>query len=157
LKHKIQHIIQEITQDNYLDILAKELGGHDFLANLSVDISSVDLMKYCLKNDVFYIDTCIEPWVGRYDNESLEPIERSNFALRQEALKLEERAAVNSKTAVVAHGANPGIVSHFVKAALLNLAKLNEVDLPEHLSHTDWTMLAKTLNIEVCQISEHDS
>ena len=47
---------------------------------------------------------------------------RSNYALRETMLKLVPKYR-GGPTAVIAHGANPGLVSHFVKQALVNLAK----------------------------------
>ena len=46
-------------------------------------------------------------------------------ALRESALALrpKESGASPGPTAIITHGANPGLVSHFVKKALVNLAK----------------------------------
>src|SRR4030095_14286562 len=68
-----------------------------------------------------YVDTSIEPWPGVFDNPMLDLRQRSNFTTRRRALQLAAKLAPNSPTAVVDHGANPGLVSHFVKRALLEL------------------------------------
>ncbi|MCK7510154.1 MAG: hypothetical protein MZV70_43030 [Desulfobacterales bacterium] len=49
------------------------------------------------------------------------PAQRTNYALREAALALRE-TKTRAPTAVLTHGANPGLVSHFVKQALLNIA-----------------------------------
>lgn len=54
------------------------------------------------------------------------PEERTNYWLRETVLKLK---GTIKKTAVLTHGANPGLVSHFVKQALLNMAKDNNLQI----------------------------
>ena len=58
---------------------------------------------------------------------SLTPSQRSNYALRESALAL-ARKLRGGPTAVLTHGANPGLVSHFVKQALLDIARDTGVD-----------------------------
>src|SRR4030095_12553524 len=102
--------------------LRRRLKSGDFLLNLSVDVSSFDLVEWCTSHGVLYVDTAIEPWPGVFDNPMLTMRERTNFRTREEMLKLGRRLQPGSTTAVVDHGANPGLVSHFVKQALLDLA-----------------------------------
>ena len=68
-----------------------------------------------------YLDTCIEPWPGGYTDPTVPAARRTNYALREEALALRPGNA-RAPTAVLTHGANPGLVSHLVKQALLNIA-----------------------------------
>ena len=110
--------VHPLTRGNYRDVLAPLLQAGDFLLNLSVDVSSVALIEFCQQRNVLYLDTCIEPWAGGYTDPSLTPSQRSNYALRESALAL---GGGTGPTAVLTHGANPGLVSHFVKQALLNI------------------------------------
>ncbi len=114
--------VAPVTRDNYRDLLAPLLGRGDFLLNLSVDVSSVALIALCQELGALYLDTCIEPWAGGYTDPSLTPSQRSNYALRESALAL-ARPGDKGPTAVLTHGANPGLVSHFVKQALLDIAR----------------------------------
>src|SRR5512133_1396936 len=113
-----------ITRDNYRDVLGgllKQGKGQGFCVNLSVDTSSLDLMKFCREIGALYIDTVVEPWPGFYFDKSLGPEARSNYALRETVLQA-KREQPGGTTAVSCCGANPGMVSWFVKQALLNLA-----------------------------------
>ncbi len=147
--------ILSITRNNYRDVLSARLKRGDFLLNLSVDISSVALVKLCRELGVLYLDTCIEPWAGGYTDLSLSPSQRSNYALRETALALMDDPGAS--TAVIAHGANPGLVSHFVKQALLNLAADTGVvtDVPN--SRDGWGRLAQSLGVKVIHIAERDT
>ncbi len=37
---------------------------------------------WCQKNGVLYLDTCIEPWAGYYDNTDIPEEQRTNYFLR---------------------------------------------------------------------------
>ena len=87
----------------------------------SLRSASLDLMKLCREHGVLYIDTVVEPWAGFYFDHSADPAERSNYMLR-ETVRAERRANPGGTTAVSCCGANPGMVSWLVKAALLNIA-----------------------------------
>src|ERR1700692_3321363 len=110
-----------LTRENYRSVLEKWLGPGDFLLNVSVDVSSVALIELCRELGALYLDTCTEPWPGGYTDPNLPPSARSNYALRESALALRRRTS-NGPTAVLTHGANPGLVSHFVKQALVDVA-----------------------------------
>src|SRR6266851_4684831 len=116
-----------LTRENYRAVLEDRLGSGDFLLNVSVDVSSVALIEFCRDKDALYLDTCIEPWPGGYTDPNLPPSARSNYALRESALALRSRGPdsrrMGGPTAVITHGANPGLVSHFVKQALLDIVR----------------------------------
>jgi homospermidine synthase len=63
----------------------------------------------------------------------------------------------NSPTAVVDHGANPGLVSHFVKRALLELDRTLRRGAARPASREDWATLARDLDVTLIQISERDT
>lgn len=55
-----------LTPHNLQAVLEPLLGAGDFLLNLSVDVSSTDLIALCQRRGALYLDTCIEPWAGGY-------------------------------------------------------------------------------------------
>jgi len=145
-----------LTRENYRAVLEDRLGSGDFLLNVSVDVSSVALIEFCRERETLYLDTCIEPWPGGYTDPNLPPSARSNYALRESALALRSRGS-DSPTAVITHGANPGLVSHFVKQALLDVA--HEADRATH-APTDrmgWARLAERLGVKAIHIAERDT
>lgn len=139
---------RRLTEHNFGAVLGPLLRRGDLLVNLSVDVSSLDLIRWCRGHGVLYVDTGIEPWPGGYDAADAAT---TNYALRRAVLALHEPGA---PTAVVAHGANPGLVSHFAKQGLLELAALKGVRVaPPH----DWAALACALGVKVIQIAERDT
>jgi homospermidine synthase len=132
-------------------------GRSDFLLNLSVDVSSLDLIDFCGQRNVLYLDTCIEPWAGGYTDQSVTSDQRTNYALREKALALRKKYGAEGPTAVITHGANPGIVSHFTKEALTHIAKDTGTftALPE--TREEWAALARMLNVKTIHIAERDT
>ena len=102
--------------------LLTEGGGQGFCVNLSVDTSSVEIMELCSELGALYIDTVNEPWKGFYFDSKLGPEARSNYALREMTMAAKRKRKPGSTTAVSCCGANPGMVSWFVKQALVNVA-----------------------------------
>jgi homospermidine synthase len=154
-EYGIKFVNDAITRDNLRRILDPEIGAGDFLLNVSVDVSSLALLEFCRDKGALYLDTCIEPWAGGYTDPKLTPSLRSNYALREAALAL--RRKQDDPTAVITHGANPGLVSHFVKRALLNIAHDtgHKTDIPK--SREQWAALMAALGVKVVHIAERDT
>lgn len=155
-RHGIRFIKKRLTRENYETVLAPKLRAGDFLVNLSVEVASTALVELCQKLGVKYIDTCIEPWPGGYTDPTLSISHRSNYALRERMLELRKRFP-GGPTAVVAHGANPGLVSHFVKQALLNIARDTRLKVVKPRSRDEWGALAHALGVKVIHIAERDT
>jgi len=156
-EYGIRFIQEAATRENYRALLAPLLGAGDFLLNLSVDVSSVALIGLAREVGALYLDTCIEPWAGGYTDTALSPSQRSNYALRESALALKQAPGAAVPTAVLTHGANPGLVSHLVKEALLNLARDLELDLVVPTDRAGWAALAQALGVKVVHIAERDT
>ncbi len=144
-----------LTESNYRPVLEPLLEKGDFLINLSVFVSSIALIELCREKEVLYIDTSIEPWEGGYTDTSASASARSNYALREAALEF-GRKTPGGPTAIVCQGANPGMVSGFLKQALLNVAKDNGIDA-RPATREDWATLARQLNIRVIHVAERDT
>jgi homospermidine synthase len=149
-------IKETLTRDNFRRILSPLVGRGDFLLNVSVDVSSVALIRFSWEKGAMYLDTCVEPWAGGYTDPTLSAARRTNYALREEALAL-RAGNQRAPTAVVTHGANPGMVSHLVKQGMLNIAADTGVDAGDPTSREDWAALANTLGIRVIHIAERDT
>ena len=141
--------VHPLTKANLHAALEGRLGPGDLMLNLSVEVATVALIDWCQQHGVLYLDTCVEPWAGGYDQTCHPAAHTTNYWLRQEALR---RKARGKSTCVVAHGANPGLVSHFVKLALSELAA-NEGLAPEGPP----AALARALGVKAIHIAERDT
>ncbi len=155
----IRFIHQAVTPGNYRELLAPLLtegDGQGFCINLSVDTSSHDIMEFVRSLDALYIDTVAEPWLGFYFDKSKGPGERSNYALREAILDLRRRSP-GGATAISCCGANPGMVSWFVKQALLNLKNDMDVLGDDPTTKSEWADLAHQLGVKGIHIAERDT
>jgi len=155
-KEKIAFSVTPLRRGNYKKVLKAYLRRGDFLLNLSVEVSSVDLIRFCQERGILYLDTVVEPWAGFYENPRLSLSTCSNYALRETALAL-KYGSKGKATAVVAHGANPGIVSHFIKRALLRIAKDTKHPTGVPQSREGWAALMRDLGVKTIHIAEYDS
>lgn len=150
---------EAITKDNFRSILDPLLAaskGQAFIVNLSVDVSSTAMIDYAQEKNALYIDTVVEPWVGMYFDKSLTPAQRTNYALRETVLAKKE-AAKGKSTAVSCCGANPGMVSWFVKKALIDIAKETGVKTAEPTTRAEWAKLMQTVGVKGIHIAERDT
>jgi len=155
----IRFIQQGVTRENYRDLLAPLLtagGGQGFCVNLSVDTSSLVIMELCREIGALYIDTVVEPWIGFYFDKTKGPGDRANYALRETVLEA-RRKSPGGTTAVSCCGANPGMVSWFVKQALLDLKRDLKMEGAEPSSRDEWAALAHRLGVKGIHIAERDT
>jgi homospermidine synthase len=155
-EYGIRFVDHALTRENYREVLLPYLSAGTFMVNLSVDVSSIALVDLCQEFQTLYIDTCIEPWAGGYTDPSLSLSERSNYAIRERALALRQKHPKGS-TAIFANGANPGMVSHLLKQALLNLQQdiLGDATVP--VDRGGWAALARKLSIKTIHVAERDT
>jgi len=118
-------------------------------------VSSIDLIVLCRERGALYLDTSVEPWHGQYTDASLAPAARTNYALREAALALRQPGR-GAPTALLTHGANPGLASHFVKQALLDIAR-GGGDASTPTGREGWALLAERLGIRVIHVAERDT
>ncbi len=157
----IAFVQEAVTKKNYKKLLTPLLTageGQGFCVNLSVDTSSLELMKLCRKLGVLYIDTVVEPWLGFYFDSAAGNESRTNYALR-ETVREEARKNPGGTTAISCCGANPGMVSWFVKRALVNLAgDLGlEFEEPAVDDRRGWAKLMKKAGVKGIHIAERDT
>ena len=158
-KHGLRFEKVALTAENYRDVLTPLLtegGGQGFCVNVSVDTSSRAIMELCRELGALYIDTVAEPWTGFYFDKSKSQGDRTNYALRENILEA-RRIAPGGTTAVSCCGANPGMVSWFVKQALLNIAKDTGVTDPEPNSREEWATLMQKLGVKGVHVAERDT
>ncbi|WP_027341630.1 saccharopine dehydrogenase NADP-binding domain-containing protein [Hamadaea tsunoensis] len=159
----------KITPENIHETLAAHLGAGDLLINLAWNIDTVEIIQWCQDNDVLYVDTSVELWDPYADQQATTPQARTLYARH---MKLRERAKSwrpDGPTAVVEHGANPGLVSHWTKVALEDITAAilrgdaGDIDAGRReefeaaLASRDYAKLGQLTGTKVIHISERDT
>jgi homospermidine synthase len=114
-----------LTRDNFDAMLSELVGPGDMIIDLSWNVETLDMLGWCGAHDVRYINTSVEEWDPYGDIENKSPYERSLYIRQMNIRALRRQLNAGGKpaaTAIIDHGANPGLVSHFTKRALLEIA-----------------------------------
>lgn len=155
---------EKIVQKNLSSTLLKYAGKGGLVIDLAWNIGANDILKVCHDNNILYVNTSIELW----DPDKPKKIFDKTLYWRQmELKKMIEKWPKNSTTAVVDHGANPGLISHFAKKGILDIAdKVIELkkakgknleDIKKYKDKLDFANLARVLGIKVIHCSERDT
>ncbi|VVB88305.1 Saccharopine dehydrogenase NADP binding domain protein [uncultured archaeon] len=162
----LKYVCERITPENLNQVLSKYVDNGGLLIDLAWNIGANDIIKWCHDHNVLYVNTSIELWDPVKEIYTKSTFEKSLY-WRQMQLRDLSRDWKDAPTAVIDHGANPGLISHFVKQALLDIAaricadkKVSPRD-EEEISHLaknrDFAQLAKKLGIKVIHCSERDT
>lgn len=163
-KTGIRFVQMKITKDNLVSVLDKHAGKNALIIDLAWNIGVIDLLLWCNNNDTLYVNTSVELW-DPYKSKSL--FEKTLYYRQMEINTLKEKFKPNSITAILDHGANPGLISHFVKKGLFDIADKVIIDeaLPDEILEQvtrykrlyDFPNLARVLNVKVIHCSERDT
>src|SRR3989338_6272943 len=162
----VSYVIDRVTLENFKTLLAKYVSRGDLIIDLAWNIDCIEMLKWCRANNVLYANTSVEVW----DPYSMDASDPRNLTLYVRQMKIRELIKKwgdnNGPTAIVDHGANPGLVSHFTKIALEDIAKKIIFDKPkdkrvkilkEALAEKKYPLLAMTEGVKVIHISERDT
>jgi len=167
LSKGVNYCIERITKDNYADVLKRYLNPGDLCIDLTTNIDTIALLNWCRTNEVKYINSSVEQW-DPYEEVETRNITDLTLYTRQMAINkvIEEWGDNKGATAIVDHGANPGLVSHFTKQALIDIAEKTLLDqklpakkqvLEQALMDIDFPRIAQALDVQVIHISERDT
>jgi homospermidine synthase len=160
----IKFFQEKIVLNNLNSVLEKYAGNNALIVDLAWNIGANDILKWCHDHNTLYVNTSVELW----DPNAPKNIFEKTLYWRQ--MKLREMSkdwSKDSATAVVDHGANPGLISHFTKQGLLDVAeavllekKCSESDeekIKEFKSKLNFAKLAQILGVKVIHCSERDT
>ncbi len=162
-----KYVSDKVTKDNYKTLLKKYVVPGDLIIDLAWNIDCASMLTWCRENNILYVNTSVEEWDPYKDAERNDPTKYTLYTRHMELRKMIEGWGDNQgTTAVVDHGANPGLVSHFTKHALIDIAnkilkeKPNDPrkkDLEKALTDRNFAKLAQLEGVKVIHISERDT
>jgi len=162
----IKFVRERITPENLSKTLSRYMESGGLIIDLAWNIGANDIIGWCHDNNVLYINTSVEIWdpVGGMFTKS--PYEKSLY-WRQMQLRELSSGWKNAPTAIIEHGANPGLISHFVKQGLMDIANRvvddkkfspkDEEELKHYSKEKDFPNLARKLGVKVIHCSERDT
>ncbi len=161
------HFVRErVTPPNLHRLLSTYVGRGGLIIDLAWSIDFFDILAWAHHNEVLYVNASLESWDPASDMHSKSSLEKSLYARYQQLLPLTEQWR-NSTTAVIDHGANPGLVSHFLKQGLLDIGartlRENRMPRPQArrleriMENANFAELARELGVKVIHCSEWDT
>src|SRR3989338_5182379 len=162
----IKYFKQKITPFNMPQELSKHVSSGGLIIDLAWNINCIDILTWCHENKVLYVNTSVEEWDPYADIHNKNAFEKSLY-FRHMKLRKKISSWNNSTTAVVDHGANPGLISHFTKQGLVYIIKkaLKNKTTPKKnikvieklISEKDFARLSMKLGVKVIHCSERDT
>jgi len=157
------YVQDQLTKENLDSFLSKYLQAGDFLLDLAWNIDANVILQWAHDHDVMYLNTSIEEWNPYEGGHNKHPLERTLYVRHMRMREMKSKWTKTGATAIVEHGANPGLVSHLVKKALVDIANKTIEDgiatdaIKSALAAEDYAKLAQALTVKVIHISERDT
>jgi len=162
----VRFVREQVTEKNMGALLGKYLSEGDVLIDLAWNIDCCEILQWCHDSGVLYINTSTEVWdpyAGALDKH---PTERTLYWRHMNMRRMVAKWKTPGPTAVLEHGANPGLISHFTKYGLLDIAKYALADkkvkgraaeeIAQFAREGKFNLLAMKLGVKVIHCSERD-
>lgn len=151
-------ILKKIIKENYLELLCLLKSG-DYLLDFAIDLKNLEILDYCLRNNIHYLSTADSSW-------NPDPSWKSNHQHYLEYLRLKSKYKNHQgNTSIVLFGMNPGLVSCFAKQCLKEIVeKDNSVyikffrkKLRKLLNEKKFGLVAKKIKVTDIQEIDNDN
>jgi homospermidine synthase len=163
----VRFVRDRVTQENLARILGKHLSAGDLLIDLAWNIDACVILQWCHDHGVLYINTSTELWDPYAGGANLHPTKRTLYWRHMNVRRMTARWKAKGVSAVIEHGANPGLISHFTKQGLIDIgeslladrkARGREAeDIRDLIAKGSFNHLARKLGVKVIHCSERDT
>lgn len=140
-----------IDEYNYASIFKEYLKEGDILIDFADSVGTLDFCKWCIDNKVMYLNTGETDWPSNWYC-----IFEEN--LKKNKLKKEVKDKIKYPI-LLQHGNNPGLVSHFVKEALVYVVNTQYKKNKEYkklIKENKFNELAMKLNVKMIHVNDID-
>lgn len=147
-------ITQEITRDNFSIIFGKYLSSGDLLIDFADTVGTREICDWCAENNIMYLNTGEADWP-----ENWYSIFNENILKNQIREKHSNNEKTNKYPIVLQHGNNPGLVSHFVKAAIeyiVNTQYKKDRKMRNLIKENKFNEVARILGVKMIHVNDID-
>lgn len=163
----LRFVRQRITPDNLDTLLGQYLSTGDLLVDLAWNIDCCEIVEWCHDHGVLYINTSVEVWDPYAGAEEQHPTEKTLYWRHMNVRRMASAWKVPGPTAILEHGANPGLISHFTKQGLIDIGQRvledkkvtgrDAEEIQQLLADRTFNRLAMKLGVKVIHCSERDT
>ena len=167
IKRGVRFVQKRVTPDNMGALLGKHVGQGDLLIDLAWNIDCCEILQWCRDHGVLYVNTSVELWDPYAGAPNKHPTERTLYWRHMNIRRLMAKWPGKGPTAVLEHGANPGLISHFTKQGLIDIAEAliagkkakgqDAEEIRQLVSDRTFNRLAMKLGVKVIHCSERDT
>jgi homospermidine synthase len=167
IEQGVAFVKDRVTPQNLGSLLGRYLSAGDLLIDLAWNIDCCEIVQWCHDRGVLYVNTSVELWDPYAEADDKHPTERTLYWRYMKLRRMIAGWSEPGPTAVLEHGANPGLISHFTKHALLDIAhqaladkKFNGAQAEKIVHHAkarEFNHLAHQLGVKVIHCSERDT
>ena len=167
LKRGVKFERKRVTRENMGALLGKYLSAGDVLIDLAWNIDCCELLQWCHDKGVLYINTSVELWDPYENSKGASPQKMTLYWRHMKLRKMVGKWAKPGPTAVLEHGANPGLISHFTKQGLIDIGKraikdkkitgMAADEIRQLIAELKFNKLAQKLGVKVIHCSERDT
>jgi homospermidine synthase len=162
----LEFLQERVTPFSLAPLLSTHARRGDLIIDLAWSVDFFDIIQWAHENEVLYVNASLESWDPEAEAHRKPTLEKSLYNRYAKLLPLIAKWREGA-TAVIDHGANPGLVSHFAKAGLLDIGEAvlqeNRVSAPRRrrlerlIAEEDFPQLARALDVKVIHCSERDT
>jgi homospermidine synthase len=166
LKKGVVFVRERVTPANMSRLLSSHVSAGGLIIDLSWSIDCFEILDWARSHDVLYVNASLESWDPTANMQSQSTLDKALYTRYARMVGLVPRWR-GASTAVIDHGLNPGLISHFVKRGLLDIAEraISEDDTPstrrrnlEKLRAEErFAELSCALGVKVIHCSESDT
>jgi homospermidine synthase len=113
LEQGMTFVKDRVKPENLGTLLARHVSAGDLLVDLAWNIDCCEIVSWCHENGVLYVNTSVELWDPYSAAEDRHPTVRTLYWRHMNLRRLIAGWKEPGPTAVLEHGANPGLISHF--------------------------------------------
>jgi homospermidine synthase len=163
----VNFVRDRVTEENMGSLLGQHVGPGDLLIDLAWNIDALELLQWCRDHGVRYINTSTELWDPYASGANAHPTAKTLYYRHMNLRRLMAKWEGKGATAVIEHGANPGLISHFVKQGLIDIGQnlIADKKLKAHAAESvtelirtrQFNHLARAIGVKVIHCSERDT
>jgi len=163
----VRFVQDRVEQGNLAAILGKHLSTGDVLIDLAWNIDALVILQWCHDHGVLYINTSTEVWDPYHGLPDNKPTTKTLYWRHMNLRRMLAKWKTKGASAVIEHGANPGLLSHFTKQGLIDIGQSLIADkklkgkkaeeVQQLIKDRAFNVLAQKIGVKVIHCSERDT